>query len=183
MWAIVHSVRPSAADFLDIFHRKIMFCLILGKQLIWLEFHMNKLVVSLNRTNQYDTVMTNGKQDEFTLFILTLNKKAVSLQAWRGPWGSRSLRLPEFLDNQHMKAPPSPSTKEVTIVLLSDSGSVDPSSLMRPKRKYQCKIPLTPSAFQLAEQCLSLMSHRLPHPNSNPYTKKYFSFSLVFWHV
>jgi len=29
--------------------------------------------------------------------------KAVPLQAWAGPWASRRLRLPEFLDDQHMK--------------------------------------------------------------------------------
>jgi hypothetical protein len=29
--------------------------------------------------------------------------KAFPLPAWRGPWGSRRLRLPEFLDNRHMK--------------------------------------------------------------------------------
>jgi hypothetical protein len=29
--------------------------------------------------------------------------KAFPLQAWTGPWGSRRLRLPEFVDNQHMK--------------------------------------------------------------------------------
>ena len=30
------------------------------------------------------------------------NDKANPLQAWKGPWGSRSLRLPEFLENRHM---------------------------------------------------------------------------------
>jgi hypothetical protein len=29
--------------------------------------------------------------------------KAVRLQAWTGLLGFRSLKLPEFLDNQHMK--------------------------------------------------------------------------------
>jgi len=29
--------------------------------------------------------------------------KAIPLQAWTGPEGSRSLRLPEFLDSRHMK--------------------------------------------------------------------------------
>jgi len=29
--------------------------------------------------------------------------KATPLQAWIGPYGSRKLRLPEFLDNWHMK--------------------------------------------------------------------------------
>jgi hypothetical protein len=29
--------------------------------------------------------------------------KATPLQAWTGPWGSRRLRLPEFLDSRHVK--------------------------------------------------------------------------------
>jgi hypothetical protein len=29
--------------------------------------------------------------------------KAIPLQAWTGPEGSRSLRLPTFQDNRHMK--------------------------------------------------------------------------------
>jgi len=32
-----------------------------------------------------------------------LNVKAITLQAWTGPEGSRSSRLSEFLDNRHMK--------------------------------------------------------------------------------
>jgi len=32
-----------------------------------------------------------------------LKGKAIPLQAWAGPVGSRSLRLPNFKDNQHMK--------------------------------------------------------------------------------
>ena len=31
------------------------------------------------------------------------SKKAIQLQAWAGSLGSRSLRLPEFLDKRHMK--------------------------------------------------------------------------------
>jgi hypothetical protein len=30
-------------------------------------------------------------------------KEAIPLQAWTGPEGSRRLRLPEFLDNRHIK--------------------------------------------------------------------------------
>ena len=29
--------------------------------------------------------------------------KAIPIQAWAGPYSSRRLRLPEFLDNRHMK--------------------------------------------------------------------------------
>ena len=29
--------------------------------------------------------------------------KGILLQTWTGPWGYRRLRLPEFLDNRHLK--------------------------------------------------------------------------------
>jgi hypothetical protein len=29
------------------------------------------------------------------------NIKAILLQAWRCPWGSRRMRIPEFLENRH----------------------------------------------------------------------------------
>ena len=46
----------------------------------------------------------------FLLFVITFKQdmwsyiKAIPLQAWTDPLGSRSLRLPVFLDSQHMKA-------------------------------------------------------------------------------
>jgi hypothetical protein len=36
-------------------------------------------------------------------FFLQQLIKAIPLQTWKGPWGSRRLRLLEFLDNRHMK--------------------------------------------------------------------------------
>jgi hypothetical protein len=61
---------------------------------------------------------------------------AVPVQTWTGPRGSRSLRLPEFLDNQHMK--------EVKLSVLSDGrvyilvpipfrGWVDPRNVVQPE--------------------------------------------------
>jgi hypothetical protein len=35
--------------------------------------------------------------------VFVVLSKALPIQAWVGPYGSRSLRLPEFLDNRHMK--------------------------------------------------------------------------------
>jgi hypothetical protein len=32
-----------------------------------------------------------------------LNDKAIPVQAWTGPEGSRRLRLPDFIDNRHLK--------------------------------------------------------------------------------
>jgi hypothetical protein len=35
--------------------------------------------------------------------LSTVKGKAICIQAWRGPEGSQKLRIPEFLDHQHMK--------------------------------------------------------------------------------
>jgi hypothetical protein len=35
--------------------------------------------------------------------VILVKCKAIPLQAWTGPLGSRRLRLPEFLGNRHMK--------------------------------------------------------------------------------
>jgi hypothetical protein len=32
----------------------------------------------------------------FLLFIIIVKEKAIPLQAWTGPWGSRRLRLQDF---------------------------------------------------------------------------------------
>ena len=39
----------------------------------------------------------------YGIIWVMVRSSAISLQAWAGPQGSRSLRLPEFLDNPHMK--------------------------------------------------------------------------------
>jgi len=35
--------------------------------------------------------------------LASLNDKAIQLQVWTGPEGSRRLRYPRFQDNQHIK--------------------------------------------------------------------------------
>jgi len=54
--------------------------------------------------------------------------KAIPLEVWTGPEGSRRLRLSEYLDNQHMKAaftplPPTPQRKYSWYSFLSEAES------------------------------------------------------------
>ena len=106
--------------------------------------------------------------------------KAISLQAWTGPWGYRMLRLPEFLDSRHMD-----------VVRLSDlrtgcfylSGKIIVTThfcwrLSRPQghnaagRIRSIKISVTPSeinpaTFRLVAQCLNILRHRVLCNTSN----------------
>jgi hypothetical protein len=49
-------------------------------------------------------VCTMNKERETEMMGKCLVKgEAIPIQAWAGPKGSRSLRLPEFLDSRHME--------------------------------------------------------------------------------
>jgi hypothetical protein len=37
------------------------------------------------------------------LECLNVKGKVIPIQAWTGPWSSKRLKLPEFLENQHTK--------------------------------------------------------------------------------
>jgi hypothetical protein len=72
-----------------------------------------------------------------TLFkALNLWGEAVPLLAWTSPWGFRSLRLPEFLDNQHMNVFRLLTLRTGCLyspVFFSARGWVDPSAAGRIK--------------------------------------------------
>jgi hypothetical protein len=51
--------------------------------------------------------------------LFKIKLKAIPLQAWTGPEGSRRLRLQEFLDNRNMKVvhPPHPNKKTFLVLI------------------------------------------------------------------
>ena len=106
--------------------------------------------------------------------IMYKKGKAIPLQAWTGPEGSRRLRLPDFktIGTWRWKGcqPYAPATfypQEIFPVLISVRGWVNPRAIVRPEGLCQWKIPMTPSGiepatFWLVAQCLNQLCHHGP---------------------
>ena len=137
IWAVMHSIRW--AKFSQKHKYKYM-------AKLWCLLTMEKLHVSAY----------SGHRQVSTTFLLKGKGKAVPLQAWIGPEGSRKLRFPDFVttaqDGGRLSALRTGRLypQEILLVLISVRGWVDPRAIVRSEGFYVMKNPLTPAGIEPA---------------------------------
>ena len=106
-----------------------------------------------------------------TLHCMIDKGNEIPVQAWTGPegsrnWGSRISRHSAHVGLTHR--PPLTPTQEVTLVLISFRGWVDPRTIVWLEGLTQWKISMTPSGmepmtYRPVMQCIKQLHHCVPH--------------------
>ena len=108
------------------------------------------------------------------IYIGYRKDKAIPLQTWTGPEGSRRLWLPDFKTigtwrcwGCHLNAPAAFNPQEIFLVHICVRGWFKLKAIMRPEGLRQWKVPMTsseiePVTFRLVAQYLNQLRHRVP---------------------
>ena len=121
--------------------------------------------------------------DNYTEYDHSKGKgKAVSLQAWTGPQGSRKLRFPDYMTTAQECGRLSVLRtgrlypQEILLVIISVRGWVDPRAIVRSKDFISMKNPLTPAGmepatFRSVAQHLNHCATAVPDHSIGAYSK------------
>ena len=128
------------------------------------------------------------KQHTHTHTHTYVKSKAIPVQSWTGPEGSKRSEAPRFQDSQHMKVVrlSTISTshlypQEIFLVLISVRGWVDPQAIVWREGLCQWKVMMTPCGIE--RMALQFVAQCAPYTHTHTHTHTHIYMKVNFGHV